>query len=383
MKKYLYLISVTFIVAIIACQSNNSQMTTEKTLAFIGTYTQKEGHVDGKGAGVLIYETGAKAEDWKHLGSFGDIINPSYICLSKKLPIIYAVSEQGPNVPEPKSVVKVIEYNPETFEMKELQTVSALGDAPCYISTDNKGEFLYVANYVTGNVIQYIIEDDGKLQEGISTPHFGKGPDARQEGPHAHYVKQHPTSEYIYSVDLGLDKVFRYEKGSNGLEEIDSISIVSGSGPRHIIWHPNGKSVYVITEMAGTIEHWSWSGSKSEREQIVSLLPDSSTAGAGSADIHIDKKGQYIYASIRGDFNEIVVFKIDSKSQDLSFIQRVSVGGEAPRNFAISPAEDYLAVALQNSDKITLFARNPENGLLTEQPQVVEVKTPVCVVYQE
>ncbi|MFT5386012.1 MAG: 6-phosphogluconolactonase, partial [Saprospiraceae bacterium] len=326
---------------------------------------------------------GPKAADWKLLGSFADIINPSFVCLSNTHPIIYAVSEQGPDVAAPKSVIKVIQYDPESFEMTVLQTVSAIGDAPCYISTDKEGRFLFVANYVSGNVVQYAIEKEGRLQPGISAQHLGKGPHSRQEGPHAHYIRQHPTAELVYAIDLGIDQIIRYRPGNKGLEAMDTVHTETGSGPRHMVWHPNGTSAYILNELTGSIEHWIWNDSLSQRNQIVSLKPDFSEAFAGSADIHIDKSAQFVYASLRGDFNEIVVLRVDPDTHDLSLIQRVAVGGEVPRNFAISPGEDYLAVALQDSDKITLFSRDADTGLLSEVPEVVEVKTPVCVVYQE
>ncbi len=356
-----------------------------KSIAFIGTYTQKEGHVDGKGLGVAVYETGPKASDWMLLHSFSDIINPSYICLSPKHPIVYAVSEQGPNVPEPKSVIKVIQYDTKTYEMKELQSISALGHAPCYISTDRNGNYLMTANYVSGNVVQYRIKADGTIEPGVSSQHKGLGPDPRQEGPHAHFIKQHihETRNKIYAVDLGIDKVFEYENSREGLILTDSIQTESGAGPRHLAWHPNGRSAYVINELNGTIEFWDWTEGKKERKQIISLTPEGNNDFAGSADIHVTKDGRFLYASIRGDFNQIVALSIDRESYELKVIQRVSAGGKAPRNISLSPEQDYLAVALQDIDKVMLFDRNEESGKLVETPEAVEVKTPVCVVYQE
>lgn len=384
MKSLHYFLPFFIIFNLIACKSGKTPPMEKKSITFIGTYTQKEGHVDGKGAGVLIYETGAKAKDWKLLNSFSDIINPSYICLSPKHPIIYAASEQGPNVPEPKSVIKVIKYDPKTYEMKELQTISALGHAPCYISTDQNGNYLMAANYVSGNVVQYRIKADGTIEPGVSSQHKGLGPDPRQEGPHAHFVKQHPqkTRKKVYAVDLGVDKVFEYENSKEGFILTDSIQTDSGAGPRHLVWHPNGKGLYVINELNGTIEYWDWNESSKERKQIISLKPEGNDNFAGSADIKITSDGRFLYASIRGNFNQVVVLSIDTDSYKLKVIQRVPAGGSAPRNISLSPEEDYLAVALQDVDKIMLFDRNKDSGMLEENPEAVEVKTPVCVVFQ-
>jgi len=377
MKNLIYLLCL----CCFACQPDTSPQVEQKSIVFVGSYTQKEGHVDGKGAGVSIYESGPKAADWKLLHSFSDIINPSYICHSPKHSIIYAVSEQGPNVPEPKSVIKVIHYDPETYVMKELQSISALGHAPCYISTDRQGKFLLVANYVSGNVVQYSIKADGTLEPGQSSQHTGKGPHSRQEAPHAHYIKQHPNLEAVYAVDLGIDKVFKYKTGEAGLELLDSMGTNPGGGPRHLVWHPNGEVVYVLNELTGTIAAWNWGQNQQQHLQSISLKPAGDEGFAGSSDIHISKDGQFIYAALRGDYDELVVLQIAKDSGQLEVIQRVAAGGAVPRNFSLSPEEDYLAVASQNSDRIVLFARDKTTGLLGASSEVM-VKTPVCVVYQ-
>ena len=177
----------------------------------------------------MIYETGPKATDWKQLGVFSDIINPSFLCLSPKHPIIYALSEQGSNVPEPKSVIKVLKYN-EAFEIEELQSISAQGHAPCYISTDRTGSYAYVANYITGNIVQYSIKKDGTLANAKSIQHVGSGPSSRQEGPHAHFVKQHPSQFDIYAVDLGTDQIIKYRSINTNFTKADSIQTEAGSG---------------------------------------------------------------------------------------------------------------------------------------------------------
>lgn len=383
MKTFTLLIATSLIIVCSGCKEKSSPFNTKNPLAFIGTYTQTEGHVDGKGIGISIYETGTSASDWNLLSSYSDIINPSFLCLSPNLPIIYAVSEQGPQSPEPKSVIKVINYNKKNYEMTEMQEVSALGDAPCYISTDREGLFLYVANYGSGNVIQYKINPDGSLQSGNSLKHYGSGNHPRQDSPHAHYIKQHPSTDNIYAVDLGTNKVIRYSSDESGLKLDGYISPESNSGPRHIVWHPSGKNLYILNELSGTIELWEWVDKYKKQHQIIALNPTPEEKEAGSADIHISKDGMFLYASLRGDFNEIIVLSIPPESGDLRIIQRVPVGGLAPRNFAISPSEEYLAVALQNSDEIMLFSRDTSTGLLTKNVESVSVKTPVCIVYKD
>lgn len=353
--------------------------TANTTLAFIGTYTQKEGHVDGKGAGVSIYTSGPSSSDWVLQHSFSDIINPSYLCLSPKLPIIYAVSEQGPDVPEPKSVIKVIEYDPKTYSMKALQTISAQGHAPCYISTDAEGRAVYLANYVSGNVLRYKIKSDGTLESGIPSQHNGTGPHSRQEAPHAHYIKPHRDG-YVYAVDLGIDQVLRYQDTPKGLQATDTLQVETGGGPRHLCWHPRQSIVYILNELSGSIEAWKWQDSIKVHQETITLNPLPDQRFAGGADIHISKDGLFLYASLRGNFDEVIVLKTQP---NLSIIQRVPAGGSVPRNMALSLSEDYLAVASQDEDRICLFKKDAQTGLLEPKPEVVDIKTPVCIVFKK
>ncbi len=384
MKNLLYQALGISLLLLIACQTQEQKMPSKdnKVLAFIGTYTQKEGHVDGKGLGVSIYECGPKATDWKLLNSFSDIINPSYLCLSPKHDIIYAVSEQGPDVPEPKSIVKVIQYSPKDFEMKAIQEISAEGHAPCYVSTDQDGHFLYIANYVSGNIVSYRIKEDGTLESGISHDHKGAALDSIPQKPHAHFIQQHPMTNDVYAVDLGINQIIRYEATDQGLLPNDKIQIEKGSGPRHLVWHSEGQLFFVLNELTGTIESWLWNEESKERKQIIDLKPKDQQGFAGAGDIHISKDGLFLYASLRGDFNEIIALSINPNSYKLDIVQRISAGGAVPRNFAISPSEDYLAVALQNSGLIQLFKRDAQTGKLSTDSEAVEVKTPVCVVFR-
>lgn len=350
----------------------------KKHLAFIGTYTRKEGHVDGRGMGVGIYTTDADCKNWELKNNFSDIVNPSYLCHAPNHSVIYAVSEGGD-----KSVIKVLTYNPDDYLIKEIQSISSIGNDPCYISTDREGKFLWVANYSGGNVVQYKINKDGTLAEGMAQQHKGTGPNqSRQEGPHAHFIDQHPLRSEVYAVDLGADKVYRYLATDIGLELNDSLSVSPGGGCRHLTWHPTGNHVYILNELNGTIELWEWHGETKKRRQVV-ILPEEGKEGfPGSAAIQISSDGLHLYASLRGAFNEIVVLKIDSDTQQMEIIQRVNAGGSAPRFMVLTPDQDMLTVALQDDDAILLFERDQKTGKLAANPQKVMAKSPVCVVYK-
>ncbi|HEV2106681.1 MAG TPA: beta-propeller fold lactonase family protein, partial [Thermomicrobiales bacterium] len=60
---------------------------------------------------------------------------------------------------------------------------------------------------------------------------------------------------------------------------------------------------------------------------------------------------------------------------------RVSSGGKEPRNFNIDPSGRWLLAANQNSDTIVPFRRDADSGMIEPAGAMVEVPTPVCVVF--
>ena len=382
MKNLTYSFFLFTFLFILACQPKEKNMdqtnSTKKHLAFLGTYTKKEGHVDGHGMGVGIYTTDVDHKNWELKNSFAEVVNPSFICHSPNHKIIYAVNEGSGGA----STIKVLVYDLADYNIKEIQSVSSLGNGSCYVSTDREGKFLWAANYGSGNVIQYTINKDGTLTGGMSQQHEGTGPNkGRQEGPHAHFIHEHPLRSEVYAVDLGADKVYRYLPTASGLQLNDSLSVTPGGGCRHLAWHPEGDHVYILNELTGTVELWEWHGSVKERQQIISLPAEGEKRYPGSAAINITADGQYLYTSLRGPLNEVVVLKTDPKTYQMEHIQRVAVGS-APRFMDLTPDEDILTVALQDDDYILLFERDEETGMLGDNPEKIDVASPVCVVYQ-
>ncbi len=82
------------------------------------------------------------------------------------------------------------------------------------------------------------------------------------------------------------------------------------------------------------------------------------------AEIVVHPSGKFLYGSNRGD-NSIAVFAVDPAKGTLTFVQRQSVEGKTPRNFAIDPSGKFLLDANQDSDNLVLFTINPETGQLT------------------
>lgn len=119
-----------------------------------------------------------------------------------------------------------------------------------------------------------------------------------------------------------------------------------------------------------------------EEKQKISTLPDDFQGENGGLAIRISDDGRFVYASNRGH-NSIAVFAVSEKEQLLECIQIISTEGDFPRDFALDPTNDYVLCANQNTDNLTLFARNKETGLLELRQKDIYAPECVCVYFEK
>jgi 6-phosphogluconolactonase len=109
------------------------------------------------------------------------------------------------------------------------------------------------------------------------------------------------------------------------------------------------------------------------------MLPSGFKERVGAADIHVSPDGEFLYASNRGDANELIIFKIDRENGKLEKTAHQSTLGKAPRNFNFDPSGKFLLAANQSSDEIVIFNRDEKSGLLTDTKNRISVGKPVCL----
>jgi 6-phosphogluconolactonase len=389
MKNLVLLFCLLFIVA---CQpnkqagdKNQTAMDADKEILFIGTYTKKEGHVDGKGKGVYVYAMDKKTGELTYVSTSDEIISPSYITVSKDGKHVYAANEFDGGE-EGYATLTALKYNPDLKTLSFLNEVSALGQYPCFISMDNSGGFIMAANYVGGSVELHPVLEDGLIGEALSYKrHYGQSENPRQEAAHAHQIVQMPNSNLVFAVDLGANKVYEYELDtlSLTLNEMNAYDVKPAqSGPRHMAFHPQKELVYLLNELSGTIEVMELSAKSRFQNSIqsISTRVEGEERDAASAAIKIHPNGKFLYASNRGELNEVVVFSIDDEGK-LTPIQHMSTAGKTPRDFEIDPSGNFLLVANQDSSTLITFKINQSTGMLEKTGFIAEVPSPVCIKF--
>jgi 6-phosphogluconolactonase len=339
----------------------------------VGTYTR------GKSKGIYVYNFNEKEGSIKLVDSI-QTPNPSYLAVAPDQKFVYAVSETERGNFSGK--VRAFSFE-KTGKLNFINEQLSVGDNPCYVIVDKTGKWAAVANYTSGTLAVLPIKADGSLGEAVSSfQHTGHGTNAqRQEGPHVHSVVLSPDNKYLFVQDLGIDKIITYffNDKTGTITPKDSVKLQDGSGPRHFVFHSNGKWAYLVQEMGGTVTAFNYQKGKLNSFQTISALPKNFKQYFSGADIHISNDGKFLYASVRDSSNTIAVFKIDQKTGKLTIVGHQSTLGKTPRNFNFDPSGNYLLVANQNSDSIVIFRVNHQTGWLTDTGNRIDVGSPVCI----
>ena len=353
-------------------------------LLYVGTYTEE----GSKSKGIYAYRYDAKTGQIKPLGLAAETTNPSWVTLHPNGRFLYAVNEVG-NYKGPNSGgVSAFSVDRATGKLTFLNELPTRGADPCYVTVDNTGKYVLVANYTGGSVAVFPILKDGSLGEASAfVQHSGHGPNPqRQEGPHAHSIDLSPDDRFAMVDDLGLDELVAYKfdsaKGTLTPNDPPFAKVDPGAGPRHFVLRPDGKFAYVIGEMGHTVTVFSYDSAagKLQTLQTVTTLPKDFSGRNDDAEIRVHPSGKFLYASNRGE-DSIAIYAIDKNKGTLEQVGSVHTGGKEPRSFEIDPTGTLLFAANQKSDSIVVFRIDGKTGLLTPTGKVIEIGSPVCVKF--
>ena len=210
--------------------------------------------------------------------------------------------------------------------MKILQTVSVNGITPCHLTISPCGKYLYTANYSTGNISVFKIEDGKLLSPPRQIRHQGSSVSKRQTAPHPHFVGVNPRTGELFVCDLGTDEVVIYD---TGLKFVGKLKLAPGSGPRHLAFAPDGKTIYVANELNSTVSSFCKSSSGWKMIQTRSSRPANPAAPKNfPGAIKITSCGRFFFVTNRGD-NTIAMFETLADG-DFRLIKNVPSQGAYP-----------------------------------------------------
>jgi 6-phosphogluconolactonase len=346
-------------------------------LVYVGAYTTGSSH------GIYGYRLETRSGRLKPLGLMVQTSNPSFLVEHPDHRFLYAVNEDASNS------VSAFLIDPKSGKLSLVNRASSKGDGPCHLALDRGGRWLAVANYGSGSVAVLPLRKDGGVGEAQAVvQHRGSSANPqRQAGPHAHCVLFSPDNRFLLVADLGLDRIFvyRFDAETGALTPADPAfaAVAPGSGPRHLAFHPNGRVVYAINELASTVTAFRYDAASGALSQFqtVSSLPSSYTGPDAAAEIAVNAAGTMVYASDRG-FDGMALLAVDPLRFTLSPLEFTPLIGHTPRHFAIDPTGGFLVTANQDSAGITVYSVHPRSGQLRPVGRATpHIDQPACVVF--
>ena len=349
------------------------QEQTQSWELLIGTYTNQEG------GGIYLldfYPATGKLADKRLVA---ETVNPSYLAISKNRQYVYTVNETK------AGHISSFRWNEDRSQLIQVDQQPSQGNSPCYVDVNPEENLLALANYGSGSILVYNLDDHGMIGEDpVIHQHEGSGPVMpNQKAAHAHCVKFDPQGKYLYALDLGIDQIIGYPVVTNEImgKATSILAFDPGDGPRHMIFHPLKDMAFVVNELSGSVVSLKVDHETGLLQRIdrASTLPKNFAGRNACADIHITANGKFLYVSNRGH-DSIAIFSV-SENGELESLGHEPVQGKWPRNFILSPDEKHLLVANQNSNNITVFELNPETGLLTFTGNEISVTRPVVMKF--
>ena len=346
-----------------------------KYFVYVGTYTGEQSK------GIYTFQFDPASGDMTPVKLAGEVVNPSFLTIHPNRKFLYAVSEL------PKGSVTAFAIDAKTGALTPLNSVPTGGGGACHLVVDKTGKSLMVANYGTGSVAAFPLGADGRLGEAaVLIKHSGSSVNAkRQRGPHAHAVVLSADNRFVFAPDLGLDQILSYRldpaKASLSPNDPPFAKVAPGSGPRHFAFHPKGKFAYVVNEMGSSVTAFRYDALRGALTELqtLSTLPKDFSGEDQSAELEVDAKGRFLYASNRGH-DSIAVFAI-GRDGKLTLVENASTQGKTPRNFKIDPTGAFLFAANQDSGTIVQFRIDSKSGRLKPTGKTAEISKPVCVQF--
>ena len=362
---------------------------------FIGCLTRETPYfpnAHGKGIAIADFDgdTGALAVR----ATFGEIVNPVCFAVDERHDRLYVCSE-------------VFEWDQGRFTacaigadgLTVLNHQDSGGSISGFATLDRSGGSLLAINYSLdapgrpygAGVVMLPIAADGRLEPiaaALSHRHFPLGPNAaRQERSHAHVVVPSPDNRFLLVADLGIDRVlaYRFDAVARKIaaEPAATLETNPGAGPRHLVFHPNGRWLYLIDELDSTVCLIAFDAATGGLEllQVLSCVPDGFTGANDACALEITADGRFLYATNRGH-DSVAMFAVSADDGRLEARGHVPCGGRTPRALAIDPSGTFVLVANQNSDTVAVFRIDRESGALAMAGEPQPIGTPMAFAFR-
>lgn len=346
----------------------------KRYVAYVGSYTYI-----GNSEGLTIFDIDMEKGTF-HKRKEIRVSNASYIRPSVDGKFLYSVTDEG---------IVAFRIMPDG-ELEKINTAGIRGMRGCFIELYEEKNLLFVAGYHDGKTTVLRIREDGGVGE-ITDSFYDKGMGSvaeRTTTPHISCVRMTPDRRYLCVVDLGIDqmKIFRVHPELGKLKLVDVLRCDLNSAPRYVTFHPNGKFMYVISELKNEI--WVYTYDNSTGSPRFELIQRISSLGRKHSNVNaamrlrFSPEYHYVICSNVGD-NSAGVFKVDPKTGLLTKVCVLPISGSYPKDVGMLPGEKFLYSINHEDGTITCFTMNYERGCFSLHTAPVKVDQPNCCAIVE
>jgi len=344
---------------------------------YVGSYTAP-GHPDG----IHVLESDAETGRFRVLGALAAVEQPIYMALNRDATMLYTAAVRTAFGPATRNG-GLAAFRLGGARGERLELVDALPTGwtgPCHLSLDPAERTLVYAEYTCGTAGYVDLRADGTFDPACGAAsetvnprtqvkHEGVGPNLpRQNAAHAHCAVVTPDGKYLLVVDLTFDRVVAYDFAhrAEGLREVPAASIdtrrfAPGAGPRHIVFHPNGRLAFVVFELHSRVASFRYTGEGFELVEIHDLIPSAARDVSKAAAVKISADGTQVFCSNRGD-DSIAVFDLDPATGRMEHLNTAKLEGRFPRDFEFFPGGRFCLVGLKESWRIASYAYDRAKG---------------------
>jgi 6-phosphogluconolactonase len=324
---------------------------------YLGSYTAES----GEGVGVATVRDGALCLE----STAACPPRPSYLAMAPDGRTLHAAHELE------EGLVSAFAIG-ERGALRLLGAQPCGGAEPCHLSVHPSGRFVLSAHWGSGSIAVQPIDGEGRVGLPTDVVEHSKR--------HAHMVVTDPAGRWVLAVHLGAGTVSTYhlDLGSGRLELRSQARLHPGAGPRHLAFHPDGTTVYVVNELDSTMTAC---GFEAESGRLtpgatVRTLPEEAVGENYPSAIRVAPDGRFVYVGNRGH-DSIGVLSTEPSPR---LVATYPSGGEFPRDLAFGRDGRLLWVANERGDRIVGLAVDPTDGSLSSTSLSLQLPKPTCVL---
>lgn len=281
---------------------------------------------------------------------------PSFLAFSPDRRAVVGVNEGSDQL-------AAFSIDPRSGRLTPLNRVPSNGAWPVHVAVDATGRYVLGASYFGGAVTMISLLPDHSLGEEVAT---------LSTGAHAHQAAIDPANRFVFVPNQGAGTISQLvldaAHGTLVFNDVPSVSLPAGSGPRHMVFHPSAPFAYVIREDDDRVTAFPYdprTGALGAPLQSISTLPDGVSGERNTgAEIAFGACGRYLHASNRGH-DSIVTYSVDPCTGTMTLLGHTPSGGKKPRHFSVEPLGEVLLVANQGSGDVVTFRVSPLTGALS------------------